>query len=315
MMLAYTCKKILLAVPTLVIVSLIIFSLMRLIPGDPAVVMLGDLQDPVALEQIRREMGLDRPWPVQFALWLSDVLRGDLGVSIISGEPVAQAMLQRFAVTAQFVLLAVLIAAGIAIPAGMLAAWRQHSALDTGITLTAIVCVSIPSFWVGLMLILFFGVQLQWLPTVGYVSIGDDLGQGLLYLVMPVLSLVLVEIATLVRMSRSSAIEVLGQEYITHARAKGLAEASVLWRHAFKNAFAPTMTLLGLILGSLLSGAAVIETLFSLPGLGRWLVEAIYARDYPVVQGVLLLVAAIYVCSNLLVDLLYPLFDPRVTLS
>ncbi len=313
-MLTYTIKKLLLAVPTLLIVSLMIFSLMRLIPGDPAIIMVGDIQDASMLAQVREEMGLNKPYYVQFSIWLSGVLQGNMGNSIINGVPVAETMISRFVVTAQVVVIAITMAALIAVPAGMLAAWRQNTKTDRSIMFFAILCISIPSFWMGLMLILFFGVKLQWLPSVGYVSMADDVQQGLLYLIMPVLSLVLVEIATLTRMSRSATIDVMRQDYITHARAKGLSESVILWRHAFKNAFAPTMTLLGLILGSLLGGAAVIETMFSLPGLGRWLLDAIFARDYPVIQGVLLLVSAIYVLSNLLVDLMYPLFDPRVKL-
>jgi peptide/nickel transport system permease protein len=177
-----------------------------------------------------------------------------------------------------------------------------------------ILAVSVPSFWVGILLILVFGVELGWLPTIGYVPVSENLAEGLRYLILPVTALLLGEMASLARMMRSSTIEVLRLEYITHARAKGLRERTVLWRHALPNAFAPVLTVLGLMLGSLLGGAVVIETVFTLPGLGRFLVDGIYARDYPVVQGTLLLVAGIYVLTNLIVDLLYPLFDPRVRL-
>lgn len=313
-MLSYALKRSLLAIPTLLIVALTVFVLMRVVPGDPASMLLGEVDDPSVLAKMRVELGLDRPYHEQFVIWLADMMSGDFGQSIMTKEPVLEGMLRRFGVTAQVVVLAVALAALIAVPAGMLAAWRQDSGLDAAVVLATILCLSVPSFWAGLMLILVFGVWLGWLPTVGYVSVFDSPGDGLLYLIMPVTALVFVEMATVARMARSSTIEVLRLEYITHARAKGLNEFAVLTRHAFKNAFAPTMTILGLIIGSLLGGAAVIESVFSLPGLGRYLVDAIYARDYPVVQGTLLLVAVVYVVVNLIVDLLYPALDPRVRL-
>ena len=313
-MLAYALKRCLLAIPTLFIVALVVFVLMRVVPGDPASMLLGEVDSPEILEQMRRDLGLHLPYHEQFLVWLANMASGDFGQSIMTREPVLEGMFRRFGVTAQVVVLAVLLAALIAVPAGMLAAWKQNTSLDTTVVLATIVCLSVPSFWAGLMLILIFGVSLGWLPTVGYVSVFDDPGRGLLYLIMPVTALVFVEMATVARMARSSTIEVLRLEYITHARAKGLSEFAVLTRHAFRNAFAPTMTILGLIIGSLLGGAAVIESVFSLPGLGRYLVDAIYARDYPVVQGALLLVAVIYVVVNLIVDLLYPILDPRVRL-
>lgn len=314
-MLSFAVKRLLMTIPTLFIVAVVVFALMRMVPGDPAVVMVGDLEDPAVLEEVRRNLGLDEPLPVQFGIWLGNVLRGELGASIMTGEPVREAMLRRFGVTAQIVLASVLLAVLIAVPAGLLAAWRQNSRLDI-ITMSAVILgVSIPSFWAGILLILVFGVQLQWLPTIGYVPVSENLAAGVSYLILPVVALVLGEMASLTRMMRSSTLEILRLEYITHARAKGLSEAAVLVRHALPNAFAPVLTLLGLVLGSLLGGAVVVETVFTLPGLGRFLVDGIYARDYPVVQGTLLLVATIYVLANLVVDLLYPVFDPRVRLG
>lgn len=313
-MLKYIARRLLMTVPTFLIVAMVVFTLMRLVPGDPAAVMVGDLDDPTILAQVRRELGLEEPLPQQFAIWLGNVLRGELGASLMTGEDVLQAMLQRFRVTAQIVFVSVVLALLVAIPVGLLAAWRQNRTPDVITMFLVILAVSVPSFWVGILLILVFGVELGWLPTIGYVSIGDNLAEGIRYLVLPVTALLLGEMASLARMMRSSTIEVLRLEYITHARAKGLSEGVVLWRHALPNAFAPVLTVLGLMLGSLLGGAVVIETVFTLPGLGRFLVDGIYARDYPVVQGTLLLVAAIYVLTNLVVDLLYPLFDPRVRL-
>jgi peptide/nickel transport system permease protein len=313
-MLKYAVKRLLMTIPTFLIVATVVFTLIRLVPGDPAAVMVGDLEDPTVLEDVREHLGLDKPLFGQFTTWMANVVQGDLGTSIMTGEPVLHAMLQRFAVTAQIVLLSIVFAIVVAIPAGMMAAARQNSQRDVVTMFFVILSVSIPSFWVGILLILVFGVQLQWLPAIGYVSVTESFAEGLRYLVLPVAALLLGEMAALTRMMRSSAIEVLRLEYIMHARAKGLRESTVLWRHAFPNAFAPVLTLLGLMLGSLLGGAVVIESVFTLPGLGRFLVEGIYARDYPVVQGALLLVAAIYVVTNLVVDLLYPVFDPRVKL-
>lgn len=313
-MITYTVNRILMSIPTLLIVSIIVFSLMRMVPGDPAAVMVGDLQDPTVLEDLRDEMGLDEPIFVQFTIWISDVVQGKLGTSIMTGEPVLEALVSRFAVTAQIVLVSVAIAIMVAIPAGLLAAARQNSRSDLAVVGFVILGVSLPSFWVGILLILIFGVELQWLPTIGYVSVAENLWLGMQYLILPIFALLLGEMATLTRMMRSSTIEVLRLEYIMHARAKGLPEQKVLWRHAMPNAFGPVLTIIGLMLGHMLGGAVVIETVFTLPGLGRFLAEGIYARDYPVVQGALLLVAFIYVTVNLLVDLLYPVFDPKVRL-
>ena len=301
------------AVPTLILVSVAVFVMMRFIPGDPAALMLGDLAKPGQVEAMRRQMGLDQPLVVQYLIWIGNVLTGDFGQSIANGQKVLPLILDRFAVSSVIVLLAVLVASAIAVPAGMLAAWKQDSLGDIGVVATSTILLSIPSFWLGLMLMLVFGLYLGWLPIVGYVPFSKDFGHAALYVILPVVTLVLVESGPIARMARASTIEVSRLEYITHARAKGLSEGAVIWRHAFKNAFAPTLTLIGFVLGSLLSGIAVIETVFTIPGLGRLLIDAIYARDYPVVQGTMLFVAFIYVAVNLAVDLVYPLLDPRVT--
>jgi peptide/nickel transport system permease protein len=275
--------------------------------------MLGDLADEVSLANLRRNLGLDQPLPVQFAIWFQNALSGDLGRSITSDQAVLPLVLDRFWVSAKVVLAAVLFASLAAVPAGMIAAWRQNSALDVALVAVSTLLLSVPTFWLGLLLLLFFGLKLGWLPVVGYVSFTDDPLRAFLYLVMPVMTLFLHEIGVLMRMARASALEVLRLDYITHARAKGLSESAVLWRHAFKNAFAPTWTLIGLMLGNLLGGIAVVETVFTIPGLGRLLVDSIFARDYPVIQGCMLFIAVVYVLVNLVVDLLYPMFDPRVT--
>jgi len=312
-MLRFILTRILMAVPTVLIVSVSVFALIRLIPGDPAALMLGDLADPASLADLRQRLGLDQSLPVQFGIWLGNLLEGDLGRSITSQQEVLPLVLSRFWVSAQIVLVAVLLACLVAVPAGMIAAWRQNSALDLFLVGSATLLLSVPTFWLGLVLLLLLGLKLGWLPVVGYVSIADNPAAGLLYLVMPITTLFLHEIGVILRMSRASTLEVLRLDYITHARAKGLSEGAVLWRHAFKPAFGPTWTVIGLVLGNLLGGIAVVETVFTVPGLGRLLVDSIFARDYPVIQGCLLLVALVYVLVNLLVDLFYPLFDPRVT--
>lgn len=300
------------AIPTLVIVAITVFALIRFIPGDPAALMLGDMATPDQIAEMRTELGLDMSLPQQFLVWAGNVLSGDFGQSIVNKEPVLPLVVSRFMVSAEIVVVAVLLASLIAVPAGVIAAWRQNSATDLVLIGTATVLLSIPTFWLGLLLLLFFGLKLGWLPVLGYVSLSDNFISGLLYLVLPIMTLVIHEAGVLIRMARASTLEVLRLDYITHARAKGLSEQAVLWKHAFKNAFGPTWTMIGLILGNLLGGIAVIETVFTIPGLGRLMVDSIFQRDYPVIQGCLLFVAMSYVIVNLIVDLLYPLFDPRV---
>lgn len=310
---AYVARRVLWTVPTLLLVGTLVFVMMRLIPGDPALLILGDAATPDQLAELRAQFGLDSAIPVQLWHWFGNVLHGDLGRSITSGEPVLPLLLERFQVSAAIVLVAVALAVLVAVPAGLFAAWKQNSAIDTAIVAAATFFLSIPSFWLGLLLLLFVGLKLGWVPVVGYVPFSEDWRASIAFLILPALTLLLIEVGVLTRMARASAIEVLRLEYVTHARAKGLSEARVLLRHVLPNAFAPTWTMVGLILGNLLGGIAVLETVFTLPGLGRLLVDAIFARDYPVVQGCMLFMAAIYVWVNLVVDLCYPLFDPRVT--
>ena len=222
---------------------------------------------------MRSELGLDKSLPEQFLIWTANVVQGDFGRSIVNDEPVLPLVASRFLVSAEVVVVAVLLASLIAVPAGVIAAWRQNSLTDLALVGTATILLSIPTFWLGLLLLLFFGLKLSWLPVLGYVSIGSNVTGGLLYLVLPIMTLVIHEMGVLIRMARASTLEVLRLDYITHARAKGLSERAVLWRHAFKNAFGPTWTVIGLILGNLLGGIAVIETVFTIPGLGRLMVD------------------------------------------
>ena len=311
-MLKFAFTRLLSAIPTLFIVSVAVFGLIRLIPGDPASLMLGDLADADALAAARKAMGLDQPVPVQFAIWLGNVVQGDLGRSVLNGQPVLDLVWHRFTTSAQMVLIAVGLSVLLAVPLGMAAAWRQNSTLDLAIVAMSTLLLSIPTFWLGLMILLAFGLKLGWLPVLGYVSVADNPVAGIIYLVMPVMTLVLHEVGIIVRMARASTLDVLRLDYITHARAKGLSESAVLMRHAARNAFGPTWTLIGLVLGNLLGGIAVVETVFTIPGLGRLLVDSIFARDYPVIQGCMLFVAFTYVLVNLVIDLCYPIFDPRV---
>ena len=311
-MLGYLAKRVGMAVPTLLLVAMAVFALVRLIPGDPVQVLLGDAASPSQIEALRRQLGLDQPIPVQFTFWLAKVATGDLGQSISNHQPVLPLIIERFQVSAVIVLVAVGLAALIAVPAGLIAAWRQNGVTDLVIVAGATLMLSIPSFWLGLLLLLFFGLKLAWLPVIGYVPFAENFGQAMLYVILPIATLAIIETGVLTRMARASSIEVLRLDYVTHARAKGVPEWRVLARHVLPNAFAPTWTLIGLTLGHLLGGIAVLETVFTIPGLGRLLVDAIFARDYPVVQGCLLLTACVYVVVNLIVDLCYPLFDPRV---
>ncbi len=312
-MIGYAARRSLAAIPTLLLVAIAVFLLMRLIPGDPAQLMLGDAASAEEVQALRRSMGLEAPLPMQFLHWAGAALTGNLGRSITNGEAVLPLILSRFGVTAAIVLLAVALATLVAVPLGMLAAWKQNRTTDLVVVAFATLMLSIPSFWLGLILLLVFGVKLGWLPVVGFVNFTEDPWGALAYIVLPVATLVLIELGSMTRMARAATIDVLRLDYISHARAKGLSEFTVMRRHALPNAFAPTLTLIGLVLGNLLGGIAVIETVFTLPGLGRLLVEAIFQRDYPVVQGVMLFIAGIYVVVNLLVDLAYPIFDPRVT--
>lgn len=314
-MLRYLARRLLLTLPTLLLATALIFFMVRLVPGDPAQVLLGDIDNPTALARIRATLGLDQPVWVQYGRWLGRALQGELGTSIVQQQQVGAMLWSAFGVTASLVIPAVLLAVLLAVPAGSLAAWKHNRPSDTAIMAVATLFLSIPSFWLGLLFLLIFGVTLDLFPVVGYVSPLEDLREGLRYLVLPVTSLALIETGVLVRMVRASTLEVLSLEYVTHARAKGLSEWTVMKRHVLRNAMAPTWTLIGLTLGALLGGAVVTETVFTLPGLGRLMVEAIFARDYPVVQGCMLLITITYVAVNLVIELVYPLLDPSVRLE
>lgn len=289
-----------------------VFFLIHLIPGDPATIMLGQDATLEELAVVRKTLGLDHPLPMQFAIWIGKVLRGDFGVSIHSKIPVTQSIRERFPVTLSLTILATLFSLALALPSGILAAVYQNTGKDYAFMGGTILGVSIPFYWLGLMALMVFSVKLRWFPATGFISLSEDFWQGMRYLILPSISLGLYMAAVVARMIRASMLEVLRLEYITHARAKGLNEWIVITKHALKNAFAPTLTTIGLQFGALLGGAVVTETVFSLPGLGKYVVVSIYNRDYPVVQGCILFIALVYVIVNLVVDLLYVYFDPRI---
>lgn len=303
-MFRYVLKRLLLALPVLLGVSVVVFVAIRLIPGDPALLMAGQAATQEVVQQIRTSLGLDQPLPVQYLYFLRNVIRGDLGRSLFNGAPVVEELAQRFPRTVRLALASILVASLIGIPSGVFAATRRSSWVDTLVMVVALAGVSVPVFWLGLNLILVFSVRLQWLPAFGY--------ETWRHLLLPSVTLGAASAAIVARMTRSAMLEVLSQEYVRTARAKGLGERVVVNRHALRNALIPVVTILGLQLGTLLSGAVLTETVFAWPGIGRLLVEAVLARDYPVIQGATLLIAATFVALNVLVDVLYGLLDPRI---
>jgi peptide/nickel transport system permease protein len=310
----YVLRRLLLAVPVLFGVSLLVFAVMHLAPGDPAAIMLGAQATREDIERLHRELGLDRPFPVQYARWLGRVVQGDLGRSIPLGREVLPEVLTRFKATLILTGGALLVAVAIGVPAGIVSATRQYSWLDRVSMAVAVTGVSLPVFWTGIMLIIVFALTLRWLPSAGMYAPygGGDLADLLWHLVLPAVTLGTASAAALARMTRSSVLEIVRQDFVRSARAKGLAERAVVGRHVLKNAVNPVVTVLGIQVGTLLGGAILTETVFSWPGLGSMMVRAIQARDYPLVQGGVLLIATTFVCVNLLVDLLYAVFDPRI---
>lgn len=308
----YILKRLISMVPVLVLVSGIIFSLIHLTPGDPVIVMLGEEASPEARDSLRRQLGLDQPLPLQFVAWFGRVLQGDLGRSIRTNQPVSEAILQRLPVTIELALLAMLISLSIAVPAGMIAAIRRNSNADLASTVFSLLGVSMPNFLLAVFLIYIFSLQLRLLPPIGYVNPFQDLGANIKGMIMPALTLGTALAAVVARLMRSSLLEVLNQDYVRTAWAKGLRENAVLRRHALKNSMIPVITVVGLQLGNLLGSAIVTETIFALPGVGRLVIDSIFQRDFPLVQGVVLYLALIFLLINLAVDLMYAYLDPRI---
>ncbi len=308
----YLFRRLLGVVPVTFCVILFVFLLLRLAPGDPAAILAGDAASTAQLEQIRQTLGLDRSIPAQFGLWLGQLVRGDLGTSLLSGLPVTRIIGQRLEPTLALTILAMLFSSLVAIPLGVIAAWKRDSLGDRAIGLGTVLGFSVPFFVIGYVLMLIFSIDLGWLPVQGYRSPADGLGVFLQHLILPVITLSVPLIALIARITRASMLEVLDRDYIRTARAKGLKESAVLFRHALRTASLPILTVIGNGFALLIGGAIVTETIFNLPGLGRLTVDAVLARDYPVIQAVILLSSGFYVLLNLVIDLLYLTLDPRV---
>jgi peptide/nickel transport system permease protein len=300
------------SVVTLFVISMIVFTGVRMIPGDPARVMAGNEADEAGLEEVRQKYGLNDPIPFQYLRWVGLALRGDLGESIRTRESVVKTVATKLPITIELAFLSLLVAVGIAIPAGVLAAVRRNTVWDILTSGASLGGVSIPNFWLGIMLILFFSVRLGWLPASGFVPLWESPLENLQRMIMPAFVLGTALAAILMRQTRNSMIEVLSADYIRTAYSKGLAGRIVVFRHAIRNSLIPVVTILGLQMGALMSGAVVTEQIFVVPGFGRLIVEAVFTRDYPLVQGVVLLTASSYVLINLLVDVSYSLLDPRI---
>ncbi len=308
----YLLHRVLAVVPVMVIVATVAFVLIHLAPGDPASVIAGPYAAPDDIARLHRQLGLDQPLPVQLLKWYGRLLTGDLGDSIFLRRPVVEAIVERIEPTLLLTGWATLIAVLIGIPAGVLSARHHNTALDQSFMALALVGLSVPSFLLGLLMILVFGVWLGWLPVAGYVPLESGLWPNARSLLMPALSLGLVQSALIARITRSSMLDVLREQYILASRSKGLGERAVVYKHALKNALIPTLTVIGITLAILIGGAVVIETVFNIPGLGRLIISAVLRRDYPVIQGVVLLIAVSYTLVNLLVDLAYLTLDPRI---
>ncbi len=308
----YICKRLLQLIPTVLGISFLVFMAMRLLPGDPTLSLLGDAYDEDIAVRIRQEYGLDRPLLVQYGVWLEHLVRGDWGASILSGRGVLGDILWYLPVSLELVLAGLAVSLLVALPAGIIAAVRQYTWADYCAMTTALVGVSSPEFFSGIGLILLFTVVLGWLPSSGWTPLTQGIWDHLLHLLMPAFTLGFSHAAIVTRLLRATMLEVLRLEYITTARAKGLSLWWVIIKHALKNAMIPVTTVLGLELGFLIGGAIVVETVFAVPGLGSYGINAIVGRDYPQVQGFVLVVALIFILSNFIVDLLYAWLDPRI---
>ena len=328
----YAVRRALTVIPVLLGVSVLVFSFIHLIPGDPALTMLGERATPEKVEEVRRQLGLDRPIPEQYLIYLGKILRGNLGISIVRGDPVLTDLLRRFPATVELATSAIFLALLFGIPIGIISSVWRNSLMDSLSRVWALAGVSMPIFWLGLMLAWFFGVQLRWLPT-GFRLDTDTafepwtnfvildaalqgnwvvLRDALRHLVLPAVALATIPLAVIARMTRASMLEVLSQEYIRTAEAKGLTQAAVILRHALRNALLPVLTVVGLQVGHLLAGAILTETIFSWPGIGLWVYESIESRDYAIVQGASLFIAVVFVVVNLITDVLYAAVDPRI---
>lgn len=308
----YVIRRLIATIPVILVVALVVFSLIHFAPGDPAAIVIGAFGTTEQYARVRKEMGLDRPLPVQLGLWFKHAFQGDLGTSLFNKDPVLSLIRNRMLPTFSIAVLTEIFAVVLAVPLGVLAAWKANTWIDRVVMVFSTLGYSIPLFWLGFMFIYLFGVKLHWAPAAGYVHPGDSVPQFFIRLAMPIASTGLVVMALIARMTRATVLEVLHEDYVRTARAKGLAESGVLIRHALRNAILPIITVIGIGFALLLGGVVVTENVFAIPGLGRLLVDAIEHRDFPVIQGTLLIVSMIYVLVNLMVDISYAFLDPRI---
>src|SRR4051812_44245061 len=311
-MLAYIARRVLATIPVMLVVALFVFSLLYLAPGDPAAIIAGDQATPADVDRIRASLGLDRPFLVRFGEWLWQILHGDLGTSIFTNLPVSHMIAQRIEPTTSLMLLTIVFSILVAVPLGVIAAWKHGTWIDRGVMMLAVFGFSTPVFVLGYLLAYLFALQLDWLPVQGFTSISQGVVPFLRSLALPTIALGLIYVALLARITRATMLEVLSQDYVRTAKAKGVGQREVLFVHALKNAAVPIVTIVGIGVALLIGGAVITESVFAIPGLGRLTVDAILRRDYPVIQGVVLLFSFVYVLVNLGVDLLYTLFDPRI---
>ena len=311
-MLTYVIRRILATIPVMAVVALFVFSLLYIAPGDPAAVIAGDQATPADVERIRASLGLDRPFLIRFGEWGWQILHGDLGTSIFTNLPVAAMIAQRIEPTLSLMAVTLVFAVVVAVPVGVVAAWQADTLIDRAIMGFAVLGFSVPVFVIGYVLAFVFGLQLDWLPVQGYTPFAEGVEPWIENLILPALALGCVYIALIARTTRAAMLEVLGQVYIRTARAKGIGQTGLLFVHALKNAAVPIVTVIGIGMALLIGGAVVTETVFAIPGIGRLTVDAILRRDYPVIQGVVLLFSFVYVVVNLVVDLTYTVLDPRI---
>jgi len=311
-MLAYAVRRIVATIPVMGVVAFFVFSLLYIAPGDPAAVIAGDQATPADVERIRQSLGLDRPFLVRFGEWVWQILHGDLGTSIFTNLPVTTMIEQRFEPTLSLMAITLCFAVCVAIPIGVLAAWKAGTWIDRLIMAFAVFGFSVPVFVVGYLLAYIFALELEWLPVQGYTPLSHGLWPWFANLILPAVALGFVYIALIARITRASMLEVLQQDYIRTARAKGIGQTGILFVHALKNAAVPIVTVIGIGIALLIGGAVVTESVFAIPGLGRLTVDAILRRDYPLIQGIVLFFSFVYVAVNLLIDLTYTLLDPRI---
>lgn len=314
-MLAYITKRLLSLIPVLAVVTIAIFLIIHITPGDPAAAILGIEASQEEIRQLNQDLGLDRPILEQYTSWVANVFKGDLGDSIFMNQPVSEAIAEHAAPTLSLAILAQVIAIILAIPFGIIAAYKRGSIADYTLMGISLLGMALPSFLLGLFLMLFVGVKLQWLPVAGYEPLSSGLWEHMKYLILPGISLGTIQAALITRMTRSSMLEVLNLNFIKTARSKGLHEMKVLFKHAFRSAFLPILTVIGQTFGTLVTGAVVVEAIFNIPGLGQLILNSIARRDFAVIQGVVLVVTLMYVTINLIIDLLYGAVDPRVRLE